>query len=181
MALATLPTFTPSGYFQFVTPPPAQSDPSGKTFRYAGIANTIALPAGIAPATILISNYGPEPATVLATTAAATTTATATAGSTALTVASGSSIAVGQAAIAVGIPQGAIVTAVSGTAVTINLATTAALSTTAINFVVPVTLATGTPVQSGQQIALAYGSNTFISAICSNGGSRAILDGAVGV
>ena len=181
MALTLIGTFSPSAYFSLVSPPPVQSDPAGIKFPYIGLANTIALPAGSSPATILIANLGPEPAAVAATTAAATTTATAASGSTTLTVASATSIAVGQAAIATGIPQGAVVTAISGTAVTINLPTTAALSTTAISFVVPVTLATGTFVQPGGQLALAYVSNGFISGICANGGSRAILEGAVGV
>ena len=181
MALTTIPTFTPSGYATLVTPPATKSDPSGVSMPYYGIANTIALPAGSTPATILINNLGPEPAVVTVNTAAKTTTATATAGSTALTVASGTSIVIGQAAIAVGIPEGAFVTAVNGTAVTINVATTAALSTTAINFVTQVTLSTGTAVQVNTPLALAYVSSGFISAICSVGMSRAILAISVGV
>jgi hypothetical protein len=181
MALQTVATFTPSGYASLVTPPPIQSDPLGINLPYLGIANTIALPAGSTPATVLINNLGPEPAIVLIGTAAATTTATASAGSKTLTVASGSSIAIGQAAIAAGIPQGAVVASVSGTTVTINMATTAALSTTTINFVTTVTLSTGTAVQPNNSLALAYVSSGFISAICANGASRAILDIAVGV
>ena len=182
MALATLSTFTPSASFTLVTPPPTQSDPLGISLPYAGIANTVALPAGSSPATILVTNLGPEPAFVGTGVAVATTTATAASGSKALVVASGTSIAVGQAAIAAGIPQGAVVTAVSGTAVTISLATTAALSTTAINFVAGVTPATGIAVMPNQPpLALDYVGNGFLSAICTVGASRAILSVAVGV
>ena len=172
MALTLVPTFTPSGYTTLVTPPPVTNTSAG-LIPYQGIANTVVLPAGSAPATILINNLGPEPASVLATTAAKTTTATAASGATVLTVADATSIAIGQAAIAVGIPQGAIVKAIASTAITISVATTAALSTTTINFVAQVTLATGIAVQPNNPVAIAYGSNTFISAICANGGSRA--------
>jgi hypothetical protein len=50
MALATIPTFTPSGF----TSMSAQAESSA-----------IALPAGVSPVTVLIVNLGPTPAAVL--------------------------------------------------------------------------------------------------------------------
>ncbi len=179
--LATIPTFTPSGYLQMCAPAPLPPDPSGNLPPYYGSrANTLALPAGSSPATVLIQNLGPEPAIVLLTTAAATTTGTASSGSTALTVASGTSIAVGQAVIGTGINPGTLVASVSGTAVTLSQPTIAAVSGT-VNFVVPVTLETGIAVTPFWPLALAYGSNTFISAISLNPSSRSILNVAVGI
>lgn len=66
--------------------------------------------------------------------AAVNTTGTASSGSTALTVASGTGIVVGQIVTGVGIAPGTSVAAVTGTAVTLSQNTTAALSTTAVNF-----------------------------------------------
>jgi hypothetical protein len=62
------------------------------------------------------------------------TTGTAAINSTALTVASGTGIAIGQGVSGVGIAAGSTVTAVAGTAVTLSLPTTAALSATAVSF-----------------------------------------------
>jgi uncharacterized protein YybS (DUF2232 family) len=181
MALATLPTFTPSAVIALVTPPPTQSDPAGISFPYFGIANTVALPAGSSPATVLITNLGPEPAFVLIATAVATTTGTASAGSLAVTLASGTSVVVGQAVVGTGIAQGTFVSAISGTALTLSQVTTAALVGGTLNFVAPVAPATGTAVQAGGELALAYVNSGFFSAFCTNGGSRAILNVAVGV
>jgi hypothetical protein len=66
--------------------------------------------------------------------AAVNTTGTASSGSTALTVASGTGIVVGQIVTGVGIAPGTSVAVVAGTAVTLSQNTTAALSTTAVNF-----------------------------------------------
>ena len=73
---------------------------------------------------------------------AATTTGTASSGSTALTVASGTGIVLGQVVTGAGIPDPSqtgnpswtVVAAVSGTSVTLSQATTASLSSTAVNF-----------------------------------------------
>lgn len=62
------------------------------------------------------------------------TTATASSGSTSLTVADATGVAVGQSVVGTGIRLGSYVTNVSGTTITISAATTAALSTTAVNF-----------------------------------------------
>jgi len=186
MALNLIPTFTPSATFLLVTPPPTQSDPLGISMPYQGIANTVALPAGSSPATVLITNLGPEPAFMGLGTAVATTTGTAAAGVKAVTLASGASVAVGQAVIAVGVPQGTVVSAISGSGsgaiLTLSQATTAALSTTTIVFVAPVTPATGIAVMPNQPpVALDYVSSGYLSAICTVGASRAILSVAVGV
>jgi hypothetical protein len=147
------------------------------------VPNTLALPAGSSPATVLIQNLGPEPAIVLLTTAAATTTGTVAAGSKSMTVASGTSIAVGQAVIdsAGKLNEGTFVAAVSGTAVTLSQPALGAMSSAAVNFVLPVTLTTGIAVTPWWPLALAYASNTFVSAVCGNPGSRSVLNLAVGV
>lgn len=184
MALTTIPTFTPSGYAQFATPAAALPNPS-QTYLppfYASTANTIPLPAGSAPQTVLVTNLGPEPAIVLLTTAAATTTATGIVGSSTITVASATGIVAGHAAIAAGLNQGTFVVAINGTVVTLSQPVVVALSGTTINFVVPVALSTGIAVTPFQPpLALAYGSNTFISAVSMNTGSRSVLNVAVGV
>jgi uncharacterized protein (TIGR03437 family) len=73
------------------------------------------------------------------------TTGTALINSTALTVASATGIAVGQLVTGTGIAAGTTVSALNGTAVTLSLQTTAALSGGAVNFVPLVTVVvTGT-------------------------------------
>jgi hypothetical protein len=185
MALATIPTFTASGYLQMSTPPAPLPNASSTAYPplYGSVPNTLALPAGSSPATVLIQNLGPEPAIVLLTTAAATTTGTVAAGSMAMTVASGTSIAVGQAVIdsAGKLKQGTFVAAVSGTAVTLSQPALGAMSGAAVNFVVPVTLSTGIAVTPWWPLALAYVASGFISAISASPGSRSVLNVAVGV
>jgi hypothetical protein len=187
MALQTLPTFTPSGYAQFAT---ATVFSQYVTFAGTNATNSIsvptaiALPAGSGPATILIENLGPEAAWILIGTAAATTTATqATVGASTIVVASATNIALGQVVIAVGIASGTQVTGISGTTISISQPTTAALSSTAVNFVTPVTASTG--IASGPTpaapLALNYVSSGFICALCTNSGSRSVFNVSVGV
>lgn len=177
MALAT---FTFQAAVNIATPPPLPPNPSSYVLPpYVPIATTVALPAGSSPTTVLVTNLGAEAAFVALTTAAATTTATGTAGSTTITVASSTSIATGQAAIAVGIAVGTYVVAVSGTTVTLSQPITAGLSGTTINFVTQVTPTTGVAVTAQSPVALAYGSNTFVSARCSSA-VGAFLNVAVG-
>jgi hypothetical protein len=64
----------------------------------------------------------------------ASTTGTASSSSTSLTVASATNIAVGNTVYGAGIATGTKVSAVAGTTITLDTATTAALSTTAVNF-----------------------------------------------
>src|ERR1039457_3919014 len=106
MALNLIGTFTPSATFALVTPPPTQSNPLGINLPYAGIANTVALPAGSSPASVLITNLGPEPAFVSLGVAVVSPTGTANAGSTAVTLSAGTSVAVGQSVVGTGIAQG---------------------------------------------------------------------------
>lgn len=182
MALQTYPTLTPSGYLTFSVPPSRNSDPSGvQPAPYSPVANTQPLPAGSTPDKALITNVGSDSVFVVLTTAAKTTTATAAVGATVLTVASATSIAVGQAVLATGVPDGTFVTSVSGTAIGISQPVTAALSTTTINFVAPVTSNTGNAIAPNGVVSLAYGSNTFVSAICGGGSGRAVVNVAVGV
>ena len=144
MALTTIPTFTPSGFLQMSTPPaPLPNATEGYLPPlYGNVANTLALPAGSSPATVLIQNLGPEAAVVLLTTAAATTTGTASAGSVTVTLTSGTDVAVGQAVVGPGMNQGTFVAAISGTTLTISQPTTEAITTGSgsLNFIVPVTL-----------------------------------------
>ena len=184
MALTLVGTFTPSGYAQFAT---AQDPGISTTFtgfyttNPRAIPTAIALPAGSTPATVLISNAGPEPCWVSIAAATATTTGTATAGSTAVTLASGTSVAVGQVVVGAGIAPGTFVLVISGTALTLSQPTTAALSTTALNFVTPVTPSTGTLIQPGvAPLALAYVSSGFVCALCLNASSRSVLNISVG-
>ncbi len=191
MALTTIPTFTPSGFLQMSTPPaPLPNATEGYLPPlYGNVANTLALPAGSSPATVLIQNLGPEAAVVLLTTAAATTTGTASAGSVTVTLTSGTDVAVGQAVVGPGMNQGTFVAAISGTTLTISQPTTEAITTGSgsLNFIVPVTL----PPASGQNavlvppmpappVALAYVASGFISAVCLNPGSRSVLAVSVG-
>jgi hypothetical protein len=188
MALTLIGTFSPTGFTEFATPR-VQSAPyttfSGTTAQdTVGMAGAIALPAGTGtPATALITNIGPEPAWVLIATAAKATTATqATVGAQTVVVADATSIAVGHIVVAVGIPAGTFVTSINSTTIGISQPTTAALSTTTINFVVAVTPTTGIIVNPSpaNPLALAYVSSGFLSVLCTNSGSRSILNVAVG-
>lgn len=181
MALTLIPTFTPSGYLTLNTPPVPPPDPTGMNTPYVAKANTLALPAGSSPATVLIQNIGPDPVYVLLTAAAASTTGTAPSGSKTVTVASATGIAVNQAVIGVGLAEGTVVQAISGTTVTLNRPTVAALSTTALSFVVQVTPQTGIAVHIYAPIALAYVASGFISVINTSGSSNATVNVAVGV
>lgn len=165
MAVTTVPTFTPTGYAQFA----AQAFPT-----------TIALPAGTAPATVIVSCLGPDPAIVVLGTAAATTTGTASSGSTALTVASATGIVLGQNVVGTGLQPGTQVQKIVGLVITLTLPTTAALAAAAVNFITALTLSTGMAAMPSVPLALAYGANTFISAIAFSG-SRSVLNVAVGV
>jgi hypothetical protein len=134
-----------------------------------GYAQAVAIPTAGTPTTLLFTCLG-LPMMLLLTTAAATTTGTVAAGSTAMTVTVGTSIAVGQLVVGVGIVPGTTVAAVSGTAVTLSQAAAAALSSTTVNFIVPVTNATGIAVTATFPLPLVIGSNTFISYISYAGG-----------
>lgn len=187
MALSLYPTFTPSGFLTFATAQfsPSFISPTGIQVTH-GSAYTVptgaSLPVGSSPASVLVSNLGPDPAYVAIAAAAATTTGTANAGSTTLTVVSGSGIVSGQVVVGAGIAPGCAVVSISGTTVTLTIATTAPLSTTAVNFLAPITPQTGTVVQGGTApIGLAYVSSGFIQALCSNPGGRSILNATVGV
>lgn len=170
------PTFSPSGYETFVTPPSVNSDPTGVSLPYFGKANTVALPTGTNPASVLVQTGGPEPAFVLISAAAATTTGTAAAGATAVTLASGTSVLVGQAVIGTGIAEGTTVAAISGTALIISRATTASLSTTTLNFVTTANQSNGVMVTVTAPITLAFVASGYISAFCTVGASRSIIN-----
>jgi hypothetical protein len=192
MAVAS---FAPSGYLQFTTAllPFQTTTYSGIVgTNWLAVPTTVALPVGSSPAAVVIENLGPEPAFVLLTTAAATTTATqATVGALSIVVASDAGVQVGQSVVGVGIAPGTLVTgpatsssnpAVSSTTITISQPTTAVLSTTAVSFVVPVTLGTGIAVQVNQATPpLAYVSGGVVTAMCMNLGSKSILNIVVGV
>jgi hypothetical protein len=129
---------------------------------------------------VLITNAGPDPAWVLLTTAAASPTGSAgSAGALSFTVSSNSDIALGQATIGTNIPAGAYVTGISGTTITVNVPLTGVVSGT-VNFVTQVTTHSGQVVTTPTPIALAYGSNTYISAITNNPQGRAVLSVSVG-
>ena len=181
MAINLIGTFTPSATFTLVTPPPTKSDPLGISMPYAGIANTVALPAGSSPATVLITNLGPEPAFISMGTAVVSPTGTAIAGSTAVTLSSGTSVVAGQAVVGTGIAEGTFVQAINGTALTLSQPTTAVLAGGTLSFVAPVTQATGIVVQVNTPLSLDYVGSGFLSALCTVGASRAILSVAVGV
>jgi hypothetical protein len=184
MAVTTLPTFTPSGYLEFAT---AQDPGSSTTFTGITVTNpravptAAALPVGSSPASVLIENLGPEPAILTIAAAAATTTGTAASGGTALTVASATSIAVGQVVVGAGIQPGTLVQAIVGLVVTLTLPTTAALSSTAVNFVAAVSLTTGVAAAPSVPLVLGYVSSGFICALCLNSARSSVLNVAVGI
>jgi len=171
MAVSTLPVFTPTGYTQV-------------TAKY--YPQAVALPLVGGETSALIQNIGPAPAVVLLGVTARATTGTVAAGSTAMTVANGTSVAVGQLIVGVGIVSGTYVAAVSGTAVTLSLAASAALSSTTVNFIASVTNATGIVVLPNNMLPLGIGSKTYLTYICQSGGysggasSTAALNIAVG-
>lgn len=186
MALQTLPTLTPSGYAEFATAivPFNYTTFSGvPATQPTAVATAIALPAGTAPDKILLQNLGADPAIVTIAAAAATTTGTAAAGSTTMTVASATGIVVGQVVVAVGVPAGTAALAISGTTVTLTQATTAALSSAAVNFITPAQVGSVNGISCIPQdpLVLAYVASGFICAICINSASRAILNVTVGV
>jgi hypothetical protein len=185
MALTLYPTFTPSGWLNFAT---ALVQLQGVTqtgipqFGSVAAPTGAKLPAGTSPASVLISNIGPDPAVVAIAAATASTTGTATAGSTALAVTSGTSIAVGQVVVGVGIAPGTVVASVSGTAVTLSIPTIAALSTTAVAFLNAIGYQSGIVVQPGNPpLGLAYVSSGYIQALCYNQSGKAVLNITVGV
>ena len=113
------------------------------------------------------------PGLVLLTQAAATTTGTqATVGANTIVVASATGILVGQLAVGAGIQPGTTVTAINGTTITLSLPITAALSTTAVNFINSIQNASqGTAVTPNVgPIALSINSNTFIVYMSAEGG-----------
>lgn len=182
MALAT---FAPSGYalLTAATVPSISTTPSGITATNFVVAPmAIALPAGSAPAAVLLQNLGPDPASILIAAAAATTTATqAIVGSRTIVVASASGVAIGQVVVAAGISQGTLVVGISGTTITISQPTTAALSTTAVNFITAVTTTSGIACMPGAPLALAYVASGFVCGICLNPAGRSIISCTVGV
>jgi hypothetical protein len=184
MALTLVGTFTPSGYLTFQTaknPGVSNTFNGGVAYNPFAVPTGYALPAGSSPATVLIENAGPDACVVLISAAAESPTGTANAGSTALTVSSGTGIVVGQAVVGAGIAPGTTVAAVSGTAVTLSLATTAAVSST-VNFLTVLTLQTGIMIQPGTSpLALDYVSSGFIQALAIAPNGASTVNVAVGV
>ena len=154
MAASTLPVFTPTAYTQVA----AQFYAKAVKFPLVG-----------GETTALITVLG-LPVVVAAATPAASTTATAAAGATTITLASGTSVAQGQLIIGAGIVPGTYLEAGSGTSWTLSQPTTAALSTTAVDLVAPISKSGGVMVNQNWPLPLGIGTNTYLVYISQSGG-----------
>lgn len=134
-----------------------------------GFAQATAINLAGAPSSLLFTTFG-TPVIVALTQAAASTTATqATVGALTIVVISAASITVGQIVVGAGIAPGTYVTGIASTTVSLSQGTTAALSTTTVNFIAAITISGGIAVTSFWPVPLVIASSTFISYISANG------------